>query len=808
VTAKPPLAGFAALACMLVALWLAWHYPIAFPLAIVVLLAWAAFNFKRPAAWLIVLPAVLPVVGFAPWTGWLVVEEIDILALGVAAGGYAALWRRAQDESPRAPVERAARGRSGTWIALIALFALWNAVTVARGIAASGSSAGGWFDGYYDALNSVRVGKGFFVALLLLPLALDQLRQSARRATALLTAGMALGACAAAVAVVWERAAFTGLLDFSADYRATGLFWEMHVGGAALDGFLLLTIPFVVALLLSAAGRIQVGAAISALLLVSYACLATFSRGVYLAVPVSLALLLILLIAQSRQDLRATALAQVTNGVLLTAVMAVVSVLAFRHGGYRALLAVLAVFVISLSLRVAMRGATWRDWAKGIAIGGMLGAICGVVAPHVFKGPYFVFAGVFAACCWRASRPMHQTDNSRTFALSAYVWLVIAAALVALQWGGAPALHDSSIALLLVQGLAAWSARSKQALWGDNLRARGLLTGSAIAVAGAVAVFSGGAYMGERFASVEQDFAGRTNHWRESIGLLRSTGEWIAGKGAGRFPEAYYQAASDSVFPGSYRRGFTDGNAVLTLAGPRYPTSFGDLFRIAQRVSAAPGAYLASFDVRAESNVQIHIEVCEQHLLYNGGCALAAPGIEATGNSWRRIVVPLDGRDLSGGPWYAPRLAFFALAVASSGRWVDLDNVSLLGPDGDELVANGGFDDGTAHWFAISERHHLPWHAKNLALNVLIDQGVVGVLLFGLLAGGALGRLIWGGARAHPLAPYLAASLAGFLTVGVFDSLLDVPRVALLFYLLVLLTLVLPEAFGRTRRSSQTCASQ
>jgi len=96
---------------------------------------------------------------------------------------------------------------------------------------------------------------------------------------------MALGLIGAALAAVWERGAFTGLLDFSSDYRTTALFWEMHVGGAALDGFLALTVPFGVRELVAAKTpwRWFVGAA--AVMLAVYACLTTFSRGVYLAVP-------------------------------------------------------------------------------------------------------------------------------------------------------------------------------------------------------------------------------------------------------------------------------------------------------------------------------------------------------------------------------------------------------------------------------------------------------------------------------------------------------------------------------------------
>jgi hypothetical protein len=131
---------------------------------------------------------------------------------------------------------------------------------------------------------------------------------------------------------------------------------------------------------------------------------------------------------------------------------------------------------------------------------------------------------------------------------------------------------------------------------------------------------------------------------------------------------------------------------------------------------------------------------------------------------------------------------------------VDIDNVSLIGPDGRNLLTNGDFAQRMAGWFTTSDRFHLPWHIKNLGLNVLFDQGVVGLLLFVVLTGGALYRLVAGAARGHPVAPFLAASLAGFLLVGLFDSLLDVPRLAFLYYLLLMVSLALPK--GTPSRSN------
>jgi hypothetical protein len=198
--------------------------------------------------------------------------------------------------------------------------------------------------------------------------------------------------------------------------------------------------------------------------------------------------------------------------------------------------------------------------------------------------------------------------------------------------------------------------------------------------------------------------------------------------------------------------------------------------------------------------MKLHFEICEKHLLYTGGCATAAVTVKATGASWQRQMVVLDGGELSRGPRYAPRLAFFALAVESPGHRVEIDNVSVTGPDGRSLLANGDFAAEMAHWFFTSDRFHLPWHIKNIFLNVLFDQGLAGLLLFAMLTGAALWHLIAGNARGHPAAPFLAAALVGFLVVGVFDSLLDVPRVALLFYLLALLSLTLPGTVSPSER--------
>jgi hypothetical protein len=80
----------------------------------------------------------------------------------------------------------------------------------------------------------------------------------------------------------------------------------------------------------------------------------------------------------------------------------------------------------------------------------------------------------------------------------------------------------------------------------------------------------------------------------------------------------------------------------------------------------------------------------------------------------------------------------------------------------------------------------------------LFEQGWVGLILFSLLlahAASALARGAWKGDAAPVV---LLASLAGMLTVGVVDSLLDAPRLAAL-----LVFVVLAGALGRQSASSR-----
>ena len=530
---------------------------------------------------------------------------------------------------------------SGALWGLMALLGGAGLLALHRGFSDAGGFVFDWSAGYVDALNSLRVFKSLGFALLFIPLLQQQLVHSRMCASQRLAMGVLAGLTVATLAALWERAAFPGLLDFSTNYRTVGLFWEMHVGGAAIDCYLALTTPFVAWALFTTRRPLVWAAAAALALLTGYACLTTFSRGVYLAVAAPLMLLALLL------------------------------------------------------------------WAQR----------------------YDVHAPTFFDPLWRRHRPEGWRFKA---------------------------------GLMLMLALAAEVA----------------------------AVLGGGSFMTERLASTDRDLGSRVTHWRHGLALLDGPADWLLGKGLGRLPANYAAQVPQGEFSGEAKvrneqEAGGNVNGFVTVRGPHTTKTLGGQFALTQRVgSDYAGRHRVSLDVRVQKATDIHLELCERHLLYDGVCQSAFVRVFPGKASWQTLVLPLKGTVFAGGAWYAPRMGVFALSVVNAGGVADFDNVKLIGLHPKPLLENDSFSRGLLHWFPAAQSYFLPWHIDNLFLEVLIEKGVIGLLLFAALMVYALWHLIFGRARAGALSPYLAASLCAALLVGLVSSLMDVPRVAFLLYLL------------------------
>ena len=133
-----------AMACLIAGLALSVAHPL-WP-AVVTLLFLAATLLFVWKPWLGVpaLPALLPVLNFSPWTGWLIVEEFDLLVLAVLSAGYFRIWRSDS---------KLCHGGVTVGLSVIACFLIWRG---ADGL--SWSQING-FAGYASPLNALRVGK-------------------------------------------------------------------------------------------------------------------------------------------------------------------------------------------------------------------------------------------------------------------------------------------------------------------------------------------------------------------------------------------------------------------------------------------------------------------------------------------------------------------------------------------------------------------------------------------------------------------------------------------------------------------------
>lgn len=787
-------------------LFLAWHHPFGGPAAVAVWLGLAALAARWPVAWMYGVPALLPAIGWMTWTGWLVIEEWDLLVLAAAAGGYvrwSAVRRPAADgvAAPR-------RGGAVLGLPSLALIVAWLVlllVSLQRGMADAGGWAFGWWHGYEEPMNSWRVAKSGLLTLLLLPLWMRLLATEGDDAPRALGFGATIGLGLASLFAVWERLAFTDLLNFSSDYRTTALFWEMHVGGAALDGFLALTVPFAVREVLRPAGAWRGAVAAGVLAIGAYASLTTFSRGVYLALPIGLGLMVVLQAAQDRRarlvDRRLSAAVPAWRpALLLGTAFVVLAIGMFPGSGYRGLLALLASSALLLPLAAACRALAGRVLAAAAALGLVAALVLGGIGMLVPKGPYLAFGASWlagAGALLAIARVERPAALAALLATGAFVATVLQIPLVALHWGGPGALTPAALAavvLLFALGLGATGRRPR---WPASPGWQAGVAAAMTTATLAVGVLMGGAYMEDRFGTRERDLQYRLVHWSSSLRLLDGLDDALLGKGAGRYPAHRFLIGEEDDRVGRHR--WQPERGTLHLSAGHHGQSWGALYRVSQRIVPFRGPLTVTVDLRAPAEAGLHVDVCRKHLLYDdGGCLFRSVPVPATDGQARSIELRLEGPGLRRGDWYAPALITFSMAVDRSGRAVEVVGVRAVDADGRDLLRNGDFARGLAHWYFSSDRHHMPWHMKSLPLHVLFEQGWLGLAVLTVLLASTLARLTIGAARDHPMAPAIVAALVAFLVVGLFDSLLDAPRVAFLFYLLALVGLTLPASAHRS----------
>ncbi|BCX82215.1 hypothetical protein MIT9_P1800 [Methylomarinovum caldicuralii] len=276
-----------------------------------------------------------------------------------------------------------------------------------------------------------------------------------------------------------------------------------------------------------------------------------------------------------------------------------------------------------------------------------------------------------------------------------------------------------------------------------------------------------------------QDLTIRWQHWQRALALMDAG--WparLAGNGFGRYPLNYLLYNDYDRPPGGYlvRR---EGRQHFLRLLP------GESVYLDQRVALAPHTpyrLQARLRVSAAGDA-LTVPLCEKALLYSFRCHWQRLQPERS-SRWEPVSRVLHSGEL--GDSRRP----VKLSLYNAGdRPLDVDDLHLLAPDGTDLLRNGGFEHGDAFWLLVTDRN-LAWHIDQAGIEVYFAQGWLGLLGVGLLLYAATRRLWpgWREGRSWELA--CLGGLAGFVTVSLTGSTMDVARGMMLFYFTALCAMV------------------
>jgi len=703
------------------------------------LLVYAAVGFWRPRLLLFLLPLWLAMVNLAPWSGSMYLEDYDLvlavtLAVFMATDRYALTIRLT-------PVQRGFLGLLILSYVISTLRGLWPvpAVDVVE------------LSTYYSNWHSLRLAKGFFWALLLLPGVVALLREDHARARLTLAWGMAAAGGAMGCVAMWERgvihaaiepgtfeAVLRQLFDFSTRYRVTGLFSEMHTGGEAIDSFMAMTWPFGLLVASQAKRRLWVWLGGFLFVLALYALVTTFSRASYLDLFVGLVMAagLHFFPHSSHQTAR--------KEDLLT-LLGVVTPLS---------LAWLYSPVGFYPLLIGLLGWSIALWGGAFSVrkNVLLGVVLAVIA--------------LLGSGWG----MTQTVMSPNF----------------------PTLLLLGLALLVVAGgyLAGWRLVEPIGYKGVAVTMM-LVTGSIAVVTPALL----GARMEKRLSTTQVDMVTRETHWKNALEIM--TPDWptlFFGMGVGKFPSEYlWSGVQNDIGTYKFKRE-ADGNVILLL-------SSGQDERMAQRVDLpADRSYTLSLDVRTDADrLWLRGMVYRRNILLQTDTPPDFRELNMhllnTEGEWKRVSKTFTLGALGNRGWTGRQPLVLELMnwqryeyLHGPRTLVEIDNISLKDDQGREWLLNGNFSRGMERWFPYYDFNHLPWHIKNIWVHIYFDQGLLGLIgLAGFIAS-TLVAAIHRARQGDPWGFTISTAMASFLGVALFGGLLDMPRVIFIAYLLLFVT--------------------
>ena len=678
-----------------------------------------------PRLWLIVLPLATVGLDITPFTGRFAYNELDLLFLLTIASELLFGRYRFGVFAPGA----------GT----VALF-LYLAVVVL--------GYSGWSflaqppraetgNPYHSGVYAYKVVKGMFWGVALVPMWGYLLGVDKARAVNTLVTGFSCAALLLGLVVLWERVSLgvvldgsawrqqlSSLLDLTSSYRVTGLFSDMHTGGEALDGVVLLLLPVSLYAVLNGdkATWLRLLGAIAALVL-AYVTLVGFTRATYASFGIALLLFSGLSLWSRHRNKIPFPLAPGAFSLAL-AVGLVAAVTAFRCAG-----------------------------SYGLACYGALALLS--------------FAAQWSLPRW-----------SRQLAALVLIALAVNAHLRS-AWVEPSAMMALAIGLSLLASYVCASRLFEKS--GITTKINRLLALAAIALLPViVALALGGQQINARAERVAGDYLAREQHWGDVIGsagdgFLQS----LVGNGVGQFPLQYvvtYPQVTRRI--GRFYIEPENDRNVLHLDG-------GSDLTLGQRVTIEPSTiYKVTVHLRAAQPSRLVVALCERNLIYPGGftpnCVKKSLGFTATNGVFARHTMEINSGAVGrhGALWRWPTVMTISYANAESPLEIDAVELSV---DGIGVLRNSSFRRDLDYWFSYHDYSHMPWHIKNTFLQLWFESGWLGLSLFLVM----VALLVRSNFRRHSHDSLVPVYTTGVLTLcvfGVFGSPLDSARVSWIFY--------------------------
>jgi hypothetical protein len=274
----------------------------------------------------------------------------------------------------------------------------------------------------------------------------------------------------------------------------------------------------------------------------------------------------------------------------------------------------------------------------------------------------------------------------------------------------------------------------------------------------------------DRMNTAGEDWPVRTAHWQRTLDIKpEGFVPWFFGSGPGSFPRLFADSAgSDRHLPSHSVNRAPDRGSLLQLDG-------GPGYYVEQVVPFARNErYLLSFSARSPNDGTLLIaSLCAKWLIYSVAC----DAVEVRPDkAWKRYVFSLDAGKLGSLGMLGSPAVKLSFADPISWSSVHIDDVMLVDRSGQDVLDNGGFDRSLDHWFFSSD-DHLAWHAKNLFLHLWFEYGALGLVAMIWLTAASLMRTARDASA--PRAAAVIAGVVGLLLLGMFDSLVDSPRVML-----------------------------